>query len=397
MRYAPEWAPDGKRIAFGDKDGKVLHPDGRRQEVIEIADSPRGQIRDYTWSPRGNHLAFSMANEPASVRSTFGARAMASFVESPTNGSTPTIRPGTRRETISTILSDREFAPQISSIEFNYATNRSTGIFALALRKDVKNPFPPESDEVTITKDDVGPAQGAGEEGTPRPNRPRTWRSISTASARVWREFRSRRTTTAALRRRPVIFFTQSGLRSTTDGRVIGRRRCASTRSRIARRRRSSTTFAATCFRTMVRRCWCGRDGSFNIYDATPQGERVARRRFRPPDSRSIACPPKSGTRSSTKCGGVIATCSTFPTCTATIGRRLREQYRPLLKYVAHRSDLNYVIGEMISELTVQHAYVEGGDFQIPPRPRVGSAGRRFELDQKAGRFKIAQDLRGPE
>jgi len=48
----------------------------------------------------------------------------------------------------------------------------------------------------------------------------------------------------------------------------------------------------------------------------------------------------------------------------------LREQYKPLLQYVAHRSDLNYVISEMISELSVQHAYIEGGDFQIPPRPR---------------------------
>jgi tricorn protease len=47
-------------------------------------------------------------------------------------------------------LSDREFAPQISNIEFNYAANRETMVYALALRKDVKNPFPPESDEVTI-------------------------------------------------------------------------------------------------------------------------------------------------------------------------------------------------------------------------------------------------------
>ena len=49
-------------------------------------------------------------------------------------------------------LSDREFAPQISGIEFTYAGNRSTMIYAMALRKDVKNPFPPESDEVTINK-----------------------------------------------------------------------------------------------------------------------------------------------------------------------------------------------------------------------------------------------------
>src|SRR4030095_5123600 len=52
-------------------------------------------------------------------------------------------------------LSDREFAPQISALEFNYATNRTAGIFAVALRKDVKSPFPPESDEVTITKEEA--------------------------------------------------------------------------------------------------------------------------------------------------------------------------------------------------------------------------------------------------
>src|SRR5262249_54267703 len=46
-----------------------------------------------------------------------------------------------------------DFAPLISQIEFNFATSRGQDLFALALRKDVKNPFPPESDEVTISKD----------------------------------------------------------------------------------------------------------------------------------------------------------------------------------------------------------------------------------------------------
>ncbi len=73
----------------------------------------------------------------------------------------------------------------------------------------------------------------------------------------------------------------------------------------------------------------------------------------------------------------------------------LREQYKPLLKYVAHRSDLNYVISEMIAELTIQHAYIDGGDFQVTPRPRSGLAGARFELDVQAGRYRISKIFSG--
>ena len=50
-------------------------------------------------------------------------------------------------------MANHEFHPQISQIEFDFATNRSRGMFVMALRKEVKNPFPPESDEVTV-KDD---------------------------------------------------------------------------------------------------------------------------------------------------------------------------------------------------------------------------------------------------
>ena len=73
----------------------------------------------------------------------------------------------------------------------------------------------------------------------------------------------------------------------------------------------------------------------------------------------------------------------------------LRARYRPLLEHVAHRSDLNYVIGEMIGELNVGHAYITGGDWEVPHRPQVALPGAIFALDAAAGRYKIATILKG--
>jgi tricorn protease len=75
----------------------------------------------------------------------------------------------------------------------------------------------------------------------------------------------------------------------------------------------------------------------------------------------------------------------------AALGKR----YRALLPHVGHRSDLNYVLGEMVAELSVSHAYIEGGDFELPPRPRVALPGARFTLDAASGRHKIARIFAG--
>ena len=75
----------------------------------------------------------------------------------------------------------------------------------------------------------------------------------------------------------------------------------------------------------------------------------------------------------------------------------LRDRYRPLLEHVAHRSDLNYVIGEMIGELNVGHAYNSGGDWEVPPRPQVALPGAEFALDRGGGTLQDRQDPQRPE
>ena len=63
--------------------------------------------------------------------------------------------------------------------------------------------------------------------------------------------------------------------------------------------------------------------------------------------------------------------------------KAIGDRYRSLLPHVAHRSDLNYLMGEMVAELSIGHAYIENGDFDNPPRAKVGLPGARFDWTRR--------------
>lgn len=64
-------------------------------------------------------------------------------------------------------------------------------------------------------------------------------------------------------------------------------------------------------------------------------------------------------------------------------------QYEKFLPHVAHRSDLNYVLSLMLSELGTSHAYVQGGDMGIGTQPiPIGKLGADYEVSGDYVRFK---------
>lgn len=64
------------------------------------------------------------------------------------------------------------------------------------------------------------------------------------------------------------------------------------------------------------------------------------------------------------------------------------KQYQTYLPYIAHRDDLNYVIGMLIGELSVGHAYVRGGTYPDVDRVPGGLLGADFEVHNGFYRFK---------
>ncbi len=65
----------------------------------------------------------------------------------------------------------------------------------------------------------------------------------------------------------------------------------------------------------------------------------------------------------------------------------VRERYRPLVPYVRHRDDLNYIFDQVNGELAVGHSFVGGGDYPAVDTSRVGLLGADLVADD--GRWRI--------
>lgn len=385
MRYSPRWSPDSKKIAFADKDGKLFVVTAADKSVVEVADDPRGQIRDYTWSPDSSFLAFSMADTPT-ARSIFiwsAAENRSRRVTSEVfNETSPAWDPDGN---YLFYLSTREFQPLISGIEFNFATTRDTSVFALALRKDVKHPFPPESDEVTI-------------EGEKKPESQKkhcAWLKI---------DFEGIDSRVAAS---PVAVANLGGLEA-VKGHLLYTRsanfyygREAESRPALVlfslKDRKENVLFENTGGWTLSfdgTKVLVRQGGTFRLLDVKPGAAQSAK--TVPTTGLLIdRVPLQEWMQIFHEVWRRYRDFFYVPNMHGYDWEALRRQYLPQLEYLGHRSDLNYVIGEMISELNVGHAYIDGGDAPLPPRPQVALPGARFIFDAAANRFKISQIFRG--
>lgn len=70
------------------------------------------------------------------------------------------------------------------------------------------------------------------------------------------------------------------------------------------------------------------------------------------------------------------------------------EKYSQLVPYVNHRHDLTYIIGEMLGELNVGHAYITSGNAPVVKRIKTGLLGAQFSRD-KSGAFRIEKIFKG--
>ncbi len=394
--YNPVWSPDGTQIAFGDSEARILVVDVATGAVRDVYDDPGFHAHDYDWSPDSRYLAFSITDpsmgRDGPIRSLFiwdGSTDEARQVTSARYADfSPRWSPDGQHLFF---LSEREFAPLIDVLEWNFARDRGTGVFALALAADGPNPFLPRNDEVSVDEDtdDDTSEEGENEASEEEVAVKIDWDGLADRLIRV-----------------PIKADNFSAL-AITDGHIMTWRQGAFYYGRESARTDMLEVYSIESRKSVT----LAEDiGGFSIaagdaFVTVLKDRQLIRMK--------IASEPSEG--DTVSLSGVetrvVPAAEYFQIFDETWRRfrdyfyvanmhgydwdALRDQYRPLVADVAHRSDLNYVIGEMIGELNAGHAYKAGGDINAPKRPGTALLGARLALDADAGRFRFADIFAG--
>jgi len=414
MLYGLSWSPDGSKIAFHDCTNRLRVVDVASKEETEVARNPGGGLGDYAWSPDSTWLAFSLTdrNQLRSLHLWSKATGLRRVTNELWNETEPAWDPS---GDYLFFLSDREYQPQLfTGLEWNYAIARTTGVFALALRADAPHPFPPQSDEVTIAGKDKDESKDKDKDKADG-DRAETGEGKDedrAADARGGKEVAPVRIDLDGLAQRvarvPIepdnygslaagkehLFFVR------TDAPYYGRPRASKPQLMVfARKDRKASVLAEDCSAYVLsadgKKILARSEGKHLLLDAAAGGDKKDKKTIPTADLAVDRVPRAEWEEVFREVWRRFRDFFYVPNMHGYDWAALRSQYEALLPYVAHRSDLNYVIGEMIAELNAGHAYVTGGDWYAPPRPRVALLGARLALDAATHRYRVAKVLRG--
>ncbi|MEI9985824.1 MAG: S41 family peptidase [Aliidongia sp.] len=407
--YQPVWAPGGDKLAFSDGNHRLWIVDAAGGEPKQIAQDNIAEIHDYSWSPDGRWLAYSV-NDPNHISSIWlystDAGKATKFSASRDNDSMPRFDPegkylyflSMRHE--NTLLNDREQ---------DVAPIKSTGIYVATLAADTVSPFAPQSDEGAVEPPKPGDAASGGKPAADKDS----WQPHAIAPIHV---------DLAGLAARAVLL--------PVPGAVIN-----------GLEPRKTTVFYFTQPPQLIGDKFPGEKGEFHAFDLKERKDKVvvedleryslsadgAKVLYKKDKSWSVvdAAPSADGRPNSEKSGDEKKNVDLGHMRISVDPRQewqemfvsawrldrdmffnakmngvdwkgVRAAYEKLLPLAGSREDLNYLIGEMISELSNSHTYVGDGD-QDNPTPKTPTAllGADLVYDKKAGHYVFAKIYRG--
>ncbi len=386
-RFPPVWSPDSLSLAFGDRDRRLWIFEISNGQLTEVDRGERGDLDTYVWSPDSRRLAYQTSHP---------SRMNGIAVHSLDSGENTLLGDGLTNDYSPAFsndgkhlffVSDRDYNLKFSSLEFNYIYDRSARVYAAALDPATPALFPPKSDEEEPADKSEEKSEGetrkkkqAKEKDEPVRLDPEGWVSRTVAL--------------------PGIPAGNYGALATNEKGVFYLRGDGDGTPNVFRFDLEERTEATVL--EGVNGYELSADGEKLLYTSRGEWGIVAASADQEKGESAVDL-----SRVRIKIDPVAEWKQMFddawrigrdwfydPAMHGKDWKAIGERYRAWVPDVAHRADLDFVFGELISELDAGHTYVQSGDEPEIERIAGGMLGCELEADD-SGHYRIAKIFPG--
>lgn len=369
------WSPDGKKILFNDKKLRLRYVDINTKKIVEVDKGETWEINDYAWSPDSRWIVYTKYTWEM-LPSIWVYDTQTGKRHQITDGWYTSYSPRFSDDgQYIVFVSDRDFSPIYSDVEWNYAYKDMARPYLVLLNKDVKNPFAPASGQSqSQTKDKEGGVQvnidfdDISHRIVAVPVRPANYYNIYAVGGKLYyiaRKFNDEHSTAYIYdlkKKKETQFATDISFSISANGKKM-----------------------------LVRK---GK-GKYAVIDL-PGGQIKLNEFVDLGGMKLYVDYQKEWRQIFDDAWRQMRDFFYAPNMHGVDWKAVHDKYAALLPYVHHRNDLTYIIGEMIGELNVGHAYVGGGDRPEVQRIYTGLLGARFKKDPRTGYFRVVKILEGP-
>jgi tricorn protease len=383
-KYGFLWSPDSRKILWSDKRQRLRFADIDTKKITEVDMTADGEIRDFSWSPDSRWIAYTyprynttstvvLYNVDSGKREEvtddwFDSRA-ASFSD---DGK------------FLAFISDRDFSPNYSSVEWNYSYSGMAKVYIVPLSKKTPSPFAYTGDE-EAAKDDT-PTDDKQKSGKAQAD----GKADSQPSVTVEIDFDGIKGRALALDI-PTAYY---GKPVFVDNAVYYNRSGGLYMFDLKSKKETELgNFGIAAISADAKKFLVVSSSGYAAVDL-PKGRINVDKTIDLSEVKVSVNLRKEWTQIYNECWRQMRDFFYDPGLHGIDWKDVRKKYAPLVRYVNDRNDLNYIIGEMIGELTTGHCYIAGGDRHAPARVKTGLLGAKISRD-KSGYYRIDKILEG--
>ena len=409
-RYGPIWSPDSKKLLYWDKLHQLWFVSLDDKKPVLVDKSEYGDINDGSWSPDSLWLTYSKPHRRGSsdvFLFSLGRKKITKVSAGFYSDNNPVFDDNGK---YLYFISTRYFYPSVGQLDQRFNYYSTDGVFAVTLKADEASPFKPQSDEEKAAdekKDDKKAADAKSgekkseeqkdekkdekkEEKKPEPVKP-IQIDLEGIGSRVAPAPISAGILGGLAARKDKFFY----ISTPQEARQFG----------TPDRGSKNVLHVYDVTKREDKVLLDGIDGYdldkegkkviykagpvYGIAEATPGKAKVGDGKLNLTELQVKIDPREEWREVFHEAWRVERDFYWDPNMTGHNWKKIGERYEALLPWVAHRSDLNYIIGEMIAELSTSHTYVGGGDQPTKPHVSVGMLGADFEPD--GGYFRISK------